>query len=467
VGVPLTRGPSPTRGEKCSRLHVAHDAGRFLSHVRVAALDGLDAALSVRLSVMMFLQYAIIGAWAPVFGPYLKSLSLTYFETAWIWSAAAIGSVLAPIVWGQIADRWLAAEKCISLCAIACGAALWLASHQEGPWTLFWLFLAFWMFQMPIHSIGAALTFRHLDHPENQFGPIRKWGTIGWMAIGWIVGAWLARHHLPGNRLADSLRIGAVAAWTLAIYAFTLPATPPLPPRALPDHHSSWRRRFDAPIRAIQLFRIPAFAVYCICLFFVYVSWPFNMQMTSLLVKSLDVDSAWLPIVMSISQTTEVLTLALLPRILERFRLKPTMMAGIFSWWAALVVLAIGAPLAIVIPSLLLHGVYICCFLIAGQVFVNRIAQHDFRASSQGLLVLINGLGQFIGNFLVAGMREWTDDNYPLAFLPAAIGVGILAVYFTIEFEPPLPSAIETDNVDDHDRAVRADISEQRTLAGR
>src|SRR5262249_47208424 len=162
--------------------------------------------------------YAIIGAWSPVFGPYLKSLSLSYFETAWIFSGTAIASLLAPIVWGQIADRWLAAERCISLCATVCGVMLWLASHQEGPCTLFWLFLVFWMFQMPILSIGSALTFRHLDHPERQFGPIRKWGTIGWMAISWGFSLWLSRYDQPGSRLADSLRGGAIAAWILAIY---------------------------------------------------------------------------------------------------------------------------------------------------------------------------------------------------------------------------------------------------------
>src|SRR5438045_3227106 len=73
--------------------------------------------LALRLSVLMFLQYAIIGAWSPVFGPYLKSLPLTNTQTAWIWTTAALGSMLAPVVWGQIADRWLAAERCISLCA--------------------------------------------------------------------------------------------------------------------------------------------------------------------------------------------------------------------------------------------------------------------------------------------------------------------------------------------------------------
>lgn len=393
--------------------------------------------LALRLSVLMFLQYAIIGAWSPVFGPYLKSLPLTNTQTAWIWTTAALGSMLAPIVWGQIADRWLAAERCISLCAVVAGLTLWCGTFTTEPWVLFWIFLVFWLFQMPILSIGTALTFRHLEHPERQFGPIRVWGTLGWMAVGWLLSLWLTRYDQPRDHLDDSFRAGALAAWILAIYAFTLPATPPLPPRLFPVEHAPWRRAFDAPIRALQLFRIPAFAVYGACVFVLYVSWPFNMQMTSLLVKGLTGDSPWLAAIMSIAQTTEVATLATLPFILNRLGQKKTMVIGVFSWWLALVVLSIGGPLALVMPSLLLHGVYICCFLVAGQVFVNRIAQHDFRASSQGLLVLINGLGQFLGNFLVSLLRDWTHDDYARAFLPAAIGVGMVALFFVLDFQPP------------------------------
>lgn len=105
--------------------------------------------------------------------------------------------------------------------------------------------------------------------------------------------------------------------------------------------------------------------------------------------------------------------------------------------------LASGAPFAVVIPSLVLHGVFICCFLIAGQVYLNRIAHNEFRASAQGLLVLFNGLGQFLGNFLVSVLRDWTNDDYPRTFVPAAIGVGLLTVFFVFAFQPPPPESHE------------------------
>ena len=51
--------------------------------------------------------------------------------------------------------------------------------------------------------------------------------------------------------------------------------------------------------------------------------------------------------------------------------------------------------------------------------------------------MLINGLGQFLGNFLVGALRDWTRDDYPRVFLPAAIGIAVLASSSSLRFRPP------------------------------
>lgn len=401
--------------------------------------------MAVRLSVMMFLQFAVLGAWVPVFGPYLKSLDIAKPDQAWIFGCSALGSLLAPLPWSQIADRWLAAEKCITLCALVAGISLWVAAGVHEAVPLFWSNFAFWMFMMPVLSLAPSLTFRHLTHPERQYGRIRMWGTVGWMAAGWGLSLWFELPAWLGVAWpidpADALRWGAVLAWTLAVYAWTLPATPPLPPAVRPASALGWLHRWiDAPLQATQLFRHRAFLIYVICFFGLYVSWPFNLQMTALLVQRLGVPLPWLPWVMSLSQTTEALTLGLLPAILARLGQKPTMVVGITSFAFALIVLAIGQPAALVIGSLVLHGFFITCFLVAGQVFINRIARHEFRASAQGLLILINGLGLLLGNFIVGELRDRTNDDYPRCFLPAAVGVTALALLFVARFHPKLPA---------------------------
>src|SRR5207253_10854777 len=100
------------------------------------------------------------------------------------------------------------------------------------------------------------------------------------------------------------------------------------------------------------------------------------------------------------AQLTEVLCLAILPGLLLRLGVRGTMGLGLAAWLAAMAVLAVGRPVGLVVASLALNGLFVTGFLIAGQVYVNSLAEGDVRASVQGLFGFINGLGQLAGNLL-------------------------------------------------------------------
>jgi MFS family permease len=378
----------------------------------------------------MFLSYAILGAWIPVFSLYLKErLAFSPEAVAWACATNALGALLAPLLWGQVADRWLASERCISLCTVADTGLLLLLAEAREPWVVFLLCLAFWFFMIPVLSLSVALVFRHLANPEKDFGKVRLWGTVGWASASLLLGLWLST---TGADLADSVRLGASFALATAVYALTLPHTPPSAKAAAGA--SRLGRFFDAPLLAFRLLRRRSFAIYSICLFGSYVTMPFTTQLNPLLLRALEVPEQLIPPALTIAQSSEIATLALLPLFLSRLRLKPTMVLGIASWTTGLLVLAWGRPLALVLAALATHGVYICCFLVCGQVFVNRLAGHDFRASAQGMMQLIGGLGLFSGNLLVGWLRQLTADGYALAYTPAAIGSAALVMLFSLGF---------------------------------
>ena len=84
--------------------------------------------------------------------------------------------------------------------------------------------------------------------------------------------------------------------------------------------------------------------------------------------------------------------------------------------------------------SLGLHGVFISCFIVAGQLYINRLAQDDMRASAQGVMQLVNGLGLLTGHLLVGWLRGVVGTNYPAAFLPGAIVAGVVLFVFAVGF---------------------------------
>jgi hypothetical protein len=268
------------------------------------------------------------------------------------------------------------------------------------------------------------------------------WGTVGWVSGGWLLGLALAQPATLAwarpdecTPLSDALRLGGILALLLGGYACTLPATPPLPrPAAQP--RPAWRLSafLDAPLLALQLFRQRALLIFAVCLAGLYFTMPYSGQMTPLLLKELGVASSWLPATLTIAQSLEVLTLATLPYIMLRFEEKGTLLLGMLAWAAALALLTFSGPLWLVIASLGLHGIYITCFLVAGQVFVNRRAAADIRASAQGLLQFINGFGLLLGHLSVGWVRRLAGGSFTLAFAPATILTTLLAVMFVLTF---------------------------------
>src|SRR5215470_11357453 len=95
--------------------------------------------MRTRLAVMMFLQYAVWGAWAPVLWPYLTdTLHLSQGEAGWIFGALWLACLLAPWTGGQVADRWIATEVFLGVAHLAGGALLIalsvLAPTSFVPW---------------------------------------------------------------------------------------------------------------------------------------------------------------------------------------------------------------------------------------------------------------------------------------------------------------------------------------------
>jgi MFS family permease len=397
--------------------------------------------LGLRLSALMFIAFAIMGAWLPVFSRHLQSLRFAPDAMAWASASNAIGAMIAPLIWGQIADRWLSPPRCISLCALATGVLLLVLAGLTDAASVIAASIAVWFFLIPVLGLTGAYIFRQLEHPEREYGHIRLWGTIGWAAANWCLTLWFKvgefseSNRTKAANLTDSMRLGALAAFVLAIYALTVPHAP-VGGDPFDVRKRTWLARLaDAPLAALQLFRLPAFLVYCVSMFGLYVTVPFTVQLNPLLLGSLGVKDDVMPAYLTLSQATEVLCLALLPSLLARFGLKVTMAAGGLAWSVGLALLSVGEPLWLVLCALPASGVFICCFVIAGQVFVNRQASSDIRASAQGLLILINGSGLLLGHLLVGWIRDVSGrDSYATAYGVAAGVSAVLLVIFLVGF---------------------------------
>src|ERR1700719_2036934 len=124
----------------------------------------------------MFLQYAPHGAFVPLFSLRLQELGFSPVEIGWACATQALAALIAPLVAGQVADRWFPAQRCLAVCAVLAGMILWLLTALTSWPAVFAASLAFWLVMGPANTLGTALSFAHLADPARDFGGVRLWG---------------------------------------------------------------------------------------------------------------------------------------------------------------------------------------------------------------------------------------------------------------------------------------------------
>ena len=391
----------------------------------------MSNSLRWRLGAFMFLHYAAGGAWMPIFALYLqRDLALSVGQIAFLFALMPVARMGAPLVGGQLADRHFHLQRLLGVLYLLCGGLLYLMSRGGG----FGLFCV-WVFLMSavgsqLDALSTTLAFRHLPDPERNFGPIRVWGTIGWIVPGWALTAWRLWHGVHGG--ADAFLFAAGLCAALALFTLALPSSPPSK-SGIP-----W-----AFLGAFRLLRNRNFLVFMGLAFVASSQMQYFAQISAPYLVRIGVSAANLPAVLTISQVSEIVAMAwLLPRALPRLGIRNCLLIGAAAWPVRCLIYSLGQPLALVLGSLALTGVSFTFFTIVGQVYINRMAGPDIQASAQSLLILVSsGLGSFLGAFLAGAVQAHFSvgqgaaqavDYSRVFVVPAAVLLAGVAVFWAL-----------------------------------
>jgi len=426
-----------------------------------------------KLSVMMFLNIFIWGAWLPSMSLYLKSLG---FNPDWqqplILGTFNLAALTAMFFSTQFVDRHFAAERFLAFSMLVAGLAIFALKWTTAFWPFFTLMLVHSLFYVPTISITNSIAFANLKDPQHEFGQVRLWGTIGWIAAAWPfvfiladwaqipafgsvpVGQWLgkvfgtSKAGAEFTEAASHMFVAAgVASLVLAGFSLTLPHTPPKP-AAEGAEKLAW-------LEAMKLLRVPFVLVLFIVTFIDSAVHQMYFFLTGkYLVEAVGIQANWVNTVMSIGQIAEIGTMAFLGYCLKRMGWRTTMTIGILGHTARFVVFAFyPTPLAAITVNLL-HGICYAFFFATVYIFVDEFFPKDARSSAQGLFnFLILGLGPFVGNFaggqLEAAFTTGTGsaaitDFRKLFLVPAGVALAA-AIFLFLSFRPPLRADVTTE----------------------
>jgi len=425
-------------------------------------------SLKLRLIVMNFLEFAVWGSYLICMGRYLAEHGMgTHIGI--FYSIQGIVSIFMPALMGIVADRWIPAQKTLSLCHLMAGIFMAAAGMyglsagdavQFGP--LFSLYAISVAFYMPTIALTNSVAFNALVKAGmdtvKDFPPIRVFGTVGFIVLEWAIDL------LGFQATAHQFVISGGLSLLLAAYSITLP--------------NCEIKKTEGKVDLVEALGLKAFALFKqkkMALFFIFCMFlGVSLQITNgfatpylgsfaeheLFAETFAVKHS--TILVSISQICEAVCILLIPFFLKRFGIKNVMLMAMFAWVLRFAFFGAGNPgmpgVLLFVLSCVVYGFAFDFFNISGALYVDQETDPSMRSSAQGLfMVMTNGVGATIGTLAAQGvvnrnvyslaeeaefLQVW--DGWKMSWYTFAAYALIVAIAFWIFF-PKTPVNKDTE----------------------
>jgi len=451
-----------------------------------------------RLSLMMFAFYFSVGAWVVTLSTFLMSapihggLYFTTIELGWVYSASAIGGILAPLSVGLLTDRLFRAERVLGVVNLASAVLLFaagficdtaqprmaaayreaaskqfvdgrpaleqLARHDDpndptdaafrervraaldpvsdDPGVRRVAADAFWpLFGVMLGycvCMQLSLTLTTVIGLRNVVDPAHDFSRVRLFGtVGWMASAF-AIEAVFRPATTDVLYVAAAGALFLGLFSFTLPATRPL---------GAGRSAFEAfGLPALSLFKDRSFVVFVFIAFIATAMNQFYVVYAHRYLKDQGIPAPAL--VMTIAQLVEVGCMFALPYLRPKDWMKSLMLFGLAGYTLRCVVLSIGWVPAVIALGVPMHGWGFTFFFLVASTYLDREAPPHLRGSAQGIITFISGgIGVLAGNtfsaIVVDRYRQGTMIDWNQVWLvPLFVCCGMMFVFILL-FKPP------------------------------
>lgn len=365
-----------------------------------------------RLSAYYFFYFAFIGAFSPFFTLYLKSLQFSAWDIGVLMSLMQVMRLLAPNLWGWLADRLGAKTPIVrgaALMSILGFSCFFFAQGFAGFFLGMALLAFFWSASLPLVE---ALTFSHLGAQASRYGAIRLWGSVGFifavLGLGWL----LDRLPLSATLWVSLALLGGILACALAL------------PEKREDRHESDRLPIGDILRRREVTALLTAG------FFMAAAHGALYVFYSIYLAGRGYSTTMIGLLWTLGVVAEIVVFIYLPRLLLVFSLRAILLFSFACAVARFLMIGWGVEwLAVILLAQLLHAATFGAYHAAAVAAVNRWFAGRHQARGQALYGSLSfGAGGMLGGLLSGWSWEalGAERTFTLSSAFAFVGMIIL-----------------------------------------
>lgn len=361
-----------------------------------------------RIAGFYFFYFAFVGMFSPYWSLYLQSLQFDAVQISILMSVQPVMRMLAPGVWGWLADHTGKRRFIVQLAALG-GVITYTGvffSTQFMPMLLTLALMSFfWSASMPLVE---ATTMSYLGKHSARYGRIRSWGSIGFIVA--VLGLGYAFDYIAISWL---LWAGMAIMLGIWVFASQIPDTETIP------HHTD-----NQPIRRIVM-QPAVLALFGACFLMAVAHGPYYTFYSIYLVEHGYAKSAvgWF---WAIGVICEVGVFFLMPWLMRHATLPHILTASFAIAVVRFLLIAWGVEsLLLVVIAQVLHAATFGAFHAAGVALVHHFFRGRHQSRGQALFgSLTYGAGGMVGGLLSGPLWQHLGASavYTLSAVAALAG---------------------------------------------
>jgi PPP family 3-phenylpropionic acid transporter len=366
-----------------------------------------------RLSGFYLFYFASLGALIPYWGLYLRSLGYSVTEIGQLVAILMATKIVAPNIWGWIADhtaRRMAIIRLGSLFAAIAFAGVFFANSFWWLALVMALFSFFWNAALPQFE---ATTMNHLGSKLHRYSGIRLWGSIGFIIAVTGLGALLGH---TGTDVLPAVLMGLfVLIWLSSL--------------SVPESAAGHLPLDQEPLHKV-LGRAPVLSLLAVC-FLVQASHGPYYAFFSIYMEDYGYTTAVIGQLWALGVFAEIGIFLLIPLLLPRFGTRKLLIAAVALTTLRWVLTALYADrLPVIIFSQTLHAASFGLYHAVMISLIHSLFVGVHQGRGQALYSSISfGAGGAAG-ILISGYL-WTEMGPQAMYLMAAL-TSLLALLVTV-----------------------------------